>query len=91
MLLTAECKEKTATDSAIEKMIIWYFISSDCINFFFLLIGQASRKIQQNKFNKLSLLVYCFCCFGHDLRPNAGHDLLIHEVSRSHTTTQHSR
>ena len=23
------------------------------------------------------------------LRPNAGHDLLIHEVSRSHTTTHH--
>ena len=25
------------------------------------------------------------------LRPNAGHDLLIFEVSRSHTTTHHSR
>ena len=25
------------------------------------------------------------------LRPNVGHGLLIHEVSRSHTTTQHSR
>ena len=25
------------------------------------------------------------------LRPNAGHDLLTVEVSRSHTTTQHSR
>jgi len=25
------------------------------------------------------------------LRPNAGHCLLIFEVSRSHTTTQHSR
>jgi hypothetical protein len=25
------------------------------------------------------------------LRPNAGHDLLIHEVSRSHTMTHHSR
>ena len=25
------------------------------------------------------------------LRPNAGHGLLIHEVSRSHTTTRHSR
>ena len=25
------------------------------------------------------------------LRPNAGHGLLIHEVSRSHTTTKHSR
>jgi len=25
------------------------------------------------------------------LRPNAVHDLLIHEVSRSHTTTHHSR
>jgi hypothetical protein len=25
------------------------------------------------------------------LRPNAGHGLLVHEVSRSHTTTYHSR
>ena len=25
------------------------------------------------------------------LRPNVGHGLLIHEVSRSHTTTHHSR
>jgi len=25
------------------------------------------------------------------LQPNAGQDLLIHEVSRSHTTTHHSR
>ena len=25
------------------------------------------------------------------LRPNAGHGLLIHKVSRSHTTTHHSR
>jgi hypothetical protein len=25
------------------------------------------------------------------LRPNAGHSLLIFEVSRSHTTTHHSR
>jgi hypothetical protein len=25
------------------------------------------------------------------LRRNAGHGLLIHEISRSHTTTHHSR
>ena len=29
--------------------------------------------------------------FSVALRPNAGHGLLILEVSRSHTTTQHSR
>jgi len=29
--------------------------------------------------------------FSVALRPNAGHDLLILEVSRSHTTTQHIR
>jgi hypothetical protein len=29
--------------------------------------------------------------FAAALRPNAGHDLLILEVSRLHTTTQHSR
>jgi len=30
-------------------------------------------------------------CFAVALRPNAGRDLLILEISRSHTTTQHSR
>jgi len=54
-LLTAECNEKTATNSAIEKMIIWYFISNDSISFSFLSIRQASRKIQQSKFNKPNL------------------------------------
>ena len=29
--------------------------------------------------------------FSVALRPNAGHGLLILDVSRSHTTTQHSR
>ena len=31
------------------------------------------------------------CLFSVALRPNAGHVLLILEVSRSHTTTHHSR
>jgi len=55
-LFTAECKEKIAMDSAIGKMIIWYFISIDCISVCFLMIRQTSRKIQQNKFNKPILL-----------------------------------
>jgi len=33
-----------------------------------------------------------FVCFRADTPPPAlGHDLLIHEVSRSHTTTHHGR
>ena len=35
-------------------------------------------------------VIYAFL-FAVALQPNAGHDLLILEVSRSHTTTHHSR
>jgi len=37
--------------------------------------------------------MFFFVCFffGVVLRPKAGHGLLILEVSRSHTTTHHSR
>ena len=35
--------------------------------------------------------IYLFIYFAVALRPNAGHSLLILEVSRSHTTTHHSR
>ena len=34
---------------------------------------------------------FFFCFFAVALRPNAGHGLLILEVSRSHTTTHHSQ
>jgi hypothetical protein len=34
---------------------------------------------------------YYYYFFGVALRPYAGHGLLILEVSRSHTTTHHSR
>ena len=34
---------------------------------------------------------YVFFFFAVALRPNAGHDLLILDVSKSHTTTHHSR
>jgi len=40
-------------------------------------------------FHFILLFIYLF--FAVALRPNAGHDLLILEVSRSHTTTRHSR
>ena len=36
------------------------------------------------------LFLCLFVCFWRD-SPPVGHDLLIHEVSRSHTTTHHSR
>jgi len=39
----------------------------------------------------LSSYIYIFFIFAVALRPNAGHDLLILEVSRSHTMTHHSR
>jgi len=39
---------------------------------------------------KTSPLITLFF-FSVALRPNAGHGLLILEVSRSHTTTQHSQ
>jgi len=35
-------------------------------------------------------VVTLFVCFGRD-SPQVGQGLLIHEVSRSHTTTHHSR
>ena len=44
------------------------------------------------QFTKPSLYCCLFVClFTVGLRPNAGHGLLIHEVSRSHSTTHHSR
>ena len=39
--------------------------------------------------NTYYIYIYFFF-FAVALRPNAGHDLLILEVSRSHTTTHHS-
>jgi hypothetical protein len=43
------------------------------------------------QFFKLYLFIYLFIYFSVVLRPNAGHGLLILEVSRSHTTTHHIR
>jgi hypothetical protein len=36
-------------------------------------------------------ILYIYLFFPVALRPNAGHGLLILKVSRSHTTTHHSR
>jgi len=36
-------------------------------------------------------ILFIFLFFAVALRPNAGHGLVICEVSRSHTTTHHSR
>ena len=41
--------------------------------------------------NARYLCVYVHTFFSVALRPNAGHGLLILDVSRSHTTTHHSR
>ena len=40
------------------------------------------------EFPKKNVFIYFFCVA---LRPNVGHGLLNLEVSRSHTTTHHSR
>ena len=41
--------------------------------------------------NLLTRLFVClFACYWRD-SPPVGHGMLIHEVSRSHTTTHHSR
>jgi len=39
----------------------------------------------------MSLSLHFYYLFSVLLRPNAGHGLLILDVSRSHTTTQHIR
>ena len=44
-----------------------------------------------SKYELMGGIVFFICLFPVALRPNAGHGLLIHEVSRSHTTMHHSR
>ena len=39
----------------------------------------------------IQLIYFIIIIISVALRPNAGHGLLIHEVSRSHTTTHHRR
>ena len=49
---------------------------------------------QRGLYIYIYIYIYIYVCvyfFLVALRPNAGHGLLIHEVSRSHTTTHHSR
>ena len=40
---------------------------------------------------RLILIRYLFVCFFLVRQPPVGHGLLIYEVSRSHTTTDHSQ
>jgi hypothetical protein len=54
------------------------------------------RKLLDNKSFQLIMYhtyvyIHIYILFSVALRPNAGHGLLILEVSRSHTTTHHSR
>ena len=48
------------------------------------------RGTDHDLFYVIYLFIYLFI-FAVALRPNASHGLLILEVSRSHTTTHHSR
>ena len=45
----------------------------------------------KNKVALQGIYIYIFFFFAVALRPNAGHGLLILEVSRSHTATHHSQ
>jgi len=54
-------------------------------------------QLTNTTFRQMHILMYNFEKINYilfspvALRPNAGHDLLIDEVSRSHTTTHHKR
>jgi len=56
--------------------------------FDFILIKLSYKKANK-AYDKFLFFIYNF--FSVALRPNAGHGLLNLEVSRSHTTTIHSR
>ena len=55
------------------------------------MFSQGSSASRQIALNDLQNGSHVPSFFSVVLRPNAGHGLLILEVSRSHTTTQHSR
>jgi hypothetical protein len=51
----------------------------------------TSREKMHNADSSNFVCLFLLFFFAVALRPNAGHGLLILEVSRSHTTTHHSR
>jgi hypothetical protein len=53
------------------------------VNLTLVLLFETTEKLSQSKYQDF--------LFAVALRPNAGHDLLILDVSRSHTTKHHSR
>jgi len=65
-------------------------ISIDCKKRCKLTVKQLGTSVHGTDFNHLIYVTHFFF-FPVALRPNAGHGLLILEVSRSHTTTYHSR
>jgi hypothetical protein len=82
------------------KYLPWLgFITADVISFIKILVLYQGCNWQSsdNKSINCINLFHCVCALLSlfsppvALRPNAGHGLLILEVSRSHTTTHHSR
>ena len=57
----------------------------------YILVASTVLSIKLLMNAQIYIYIYIFFFFPVALRPNAGHDLLILEVSRSHTTTHHSR
>ena len=49
------------------------------------------ESVHRDTTTKITNKMHFFFIFAVALRPNAGHGLLILEISRSHTTTHHSR
>jgi len=69
---------------------LWYGTVRTCVSISHIVGGTKFKKIKvlaNYESNQQDATVFFFVA----LRPNAGHGLLSLEVSRSHTTTQHSR
>ena len=57
----------------------------------FLVCSPEHHLVRSTFIERLIMKCSPFFCFFSALQPPVGHGLLIHEVSRSHTTTHHSR
>ena len=86
-------------------MIIW--ILNGCMDIFRVCVLNGStgglwyseksdKQLSKLSSDRMSGIIFRYCCYdifssSVELRPNAGHGVLTLEVSRSHTTTHHSR
>ena len=68
-----------------------HFCNSYFVYVFFLFMNKVLLKINRGTSSISGIFNSHDLFFFVTLLPNAGYGLLIHEVSRSHTTTHHSR